>query len=142
MKTTLCNMTKYPKIFINCPWGRNHYDYDISDNIVTEKEVNNRNEFIEEFGIVRQKKLPIRLLEKLQKEGWTTEGGHKDDEMVHLLDHVECYYTGVKTKQHVLIYSPYNRPGMDKVKALFKSYSFYEFKPLYAKNATTFVRVF
>ena len=142
MKTSLCNMTNYPKIFKDCPWGRIQYDCDASNNIIKEEQINNRNEFVEEFSIVRQKVLPEKHLKKLQKQGWRHAEGHIDGEMCCLLDHIECYYTGVKTKKHVLIYSPYRARGDTSVVETFNKYGFNEYKPLYADNATTFVRVF
>lgn len=131
-------LTKYPKIFDNVYWG--HFKFE-PDEDETKEIINNRNEFIEEFSIVRQKKILVRHLKKLHKQGFPTDIFDHSNEMSGLVDHRECYYTGKVTRKHILIYSPYCK-NEDEITEFFVNYGFNEYKPLYAGNARTFVRVF
>ena len=130
------NKTNYPKIFQNVYWGGHMHD---TKSIITEDQYKNRNEFVQEFGISRQKDLPYKLESKLVKEGFIVPGGNP------ILDHEECYYTEKESEKYILIYSPYctaEDKDYEKIIEFYNNFGFNVYKSLYAKNATTFIRIF
>jgi len=125
--------TKYPKIF-SCYWGNFPYRND-DKSWITDEIIENRNKFVEEFEITRRKDIPIRLNTFLGEYGLY--GGRRK-----YYDHVETYYT--KTKQHIIIISPYldNKfEDYDEIIRFFEKGEFKLYNKLYSMGAYTFIRV-
>lgn len=122
--------TKYPKIF-NCYWGAFQYSNDALG--ITDEIIENRNKFVEEFDIKREKSIPIKLDKYLGNYGFYYNQGYYNS----YYDHVETYYT--KNKDHIIIISPYF--CNDDLTKFFKKRGYIEYNKLYSDGAFTFIRV-
>ena len=127
----LYERTRYPKIFKGSYWGGHIQDHPGDDEVIE-----NRNQFIPEYGITRRISDVPQYIRKILG----TYGGIKNS----LLDHIEVYYN-FNAKQYIIIVSPYIWPerneDWEKAIEYFSSNNFKLYKPLYAKSASTFIRV-
>lgn len=128
MTTSLYNYqyTQYPNIFKNVYWG--HFKEPIEKNIIE-----NRNNFIKEFDIIKKKD----LTKKLDNFGW------EESDNDRMFDHRECYID--KNGNYILIISPYAVINQGEIRrsdiylSLIQK-GFIVYDRLYANSATTFIK--
>lgn len=124
--------TKYPKIF-SCYWG--NFNYSNLALGITDEIIDNRNKFVEEFEITRSKSISDKLNRFLGDYGLYGTNNHN-------YDHVETYYT--KTKQHIIVVSPYlstDRSDYEEIVKYFEKGEFKLYNKLYNTGACTFIRI-
>lgn len=121
-KQTHGDFTKYPKIFARAYWSAFQGE--------AKKEINdNRNDFVEEFGIKGHYKMPKYMYKRLE---------HLMDHNTKLkIDHIETYKTN--DNECVIINSPYYVTQQDEEALLSNGYV--KYKPLYTNDAVTFIYV-
>lgn len=124
-------LTEYPKIYKNVYWGNFK---DTINKINDEKNIiENRNNFIREFNIVRTK----NLIKKYNNFGW------EESDNDRMFDHSESYID--KDKNYILVVSPYyvvNKAEIHKPEVLefLTQRGFIMYDRLYANSATTFIK--
>jgi hypothetical protein len=127
----LYERTKYPNIFKGSYWGGH-----IQDSVGDEEVIENRNQFVTEYGIRRRVSDVPQYIRKILG----TYGGRNNN----LLDHIEVYYNFNK-KQYVVIVSPYICPercdDWEKALEYFSLNQFILYKNLYSKSAATFIKI-
>ena len=121
------DLTRYPKIFKNCYWGNFTFTKN-TNTTLTPTIIENRNRFVEEFSVRREKDLPQRIIKQI---GFKDYLARQDG-----LDHIEYYYT--TTKQHIIVTSPYAIKLKDEI---LEKYQLTLYKKLYAADAVTYIRI-
>jgi hypothetical protein len=122
VKNYYCNMTEYPKIFKNVYWG----NFDNETDKLEQNIIENRNNFVKEFEIVRVKNIPQKYHKYYNFEKRYNE--NKD-----FFDHVEEYKT--KNNDYLVICSPYYNQD-----ELAKKLGYRKYKPLYSLGAFTYIK--
>lgn len=116
--------TKYRKIFNDTYWG----NFKDEHNDLKQEIIDNRNAFVEEFGICARYNMPnymhVRHRQRLALKP-------------NLIDHVETYKT--KNKKCVIVNSPYNVGPENEARLIEMGYM--KYKPMYGGDSTTFVFV-
>jgi hypothetical protein len=115
-------MTEYPKIFKNVYWG----NFDNKTDKLEQNIIENRNNFVKEFEIVRVKNIPQKYHKYYNFEKRYNE--NKD-----FFDHVEEYKT--KNNDYLVICSPYYNQD-----ELAKKLGYRKYKPLYSLGAFTYIK--
>jgi len=126
--------TKYPKLFEHTYWGTMQ-----DNNFFASTEVfENRNKFVEEFCIKKDRKNTGRRLPKRINE-YLWEGMNNG---VGLFDHTEIYEAGDTNTNNwywVIIISPYNCYSIEHQREL-DLHGFKPYKSLYRLGVSTFVK--
>lgn len=112
--------TKYPELFKKTYWG----SFTIDNSDVTNDIFNNRNKFIEKFGIIKRNKLP-QYIEKIIEE-------YRKN--IHL-DHIECYKT--QDNHYIIVSSHYGDIHKDN----YEQEGWIEYDKLYTTNAWTYIKI-
>lgn len=126
-----CEFTKHPKLYKDTPWGytKPHSEYDISDEIVT-----NRNNFPNMSFVTSFVSFPPEYIKE------ETYQSHGDNRNKIYIDHREIYkqYNG----DHVAILSPYyNENNKQDIIDEAKKDGWEEIPKMYSKNALSFMKV-
>jgi len=116
--------TKYRKIFEPTYWGSFKDDH----NGLTQEVIDNRNAFVEEFGVCAWYNMPNymcdRHAQRLAREH-------------NLIDHVETYKT--RNKKCVIVNSPYHVGPENETRLIEMGYM--KYNKMYSGDSTTFVFV-
>jgi len=119
--------TKYAPIYKNTYWGgfKLHQCESITNEII-----NNRNLFIEDYNIIKNRMRPPLYI---NKEHSNEHGGYLNN-----FDHVECYMDD--NDNYVLISSPYYSNG-DQYDLFYIGLGWTRIYPLYSIYAATYVKI-
>ena len=120
----VAELTKYPKIFKNIYWGVS--DSEGNEGPSSDEIIENRNAFVEEFNIIRTKRILKTIDEDLNL------GNYNE------FDHIESYYT--IDKKNIIISSPYSPADKDGEFHLKKGFT--QYKKLYHKDADTYIKIY
>jgi len=120
-KKNFADKTYRPDIYKNTYWG--NFDFIDSFQTFSQTIITNRNKFIPEYNIIKCPTPPKYITD------------HLADRLGIRYDHVEYY----KTKDnYIIISSPYNYCNHDEA---YESRGFKKIYPLYAMNATTYIKI-
>lgn len=116
--TYYCERTKHRKIFAGSYWGA--FKCEISQSII-----DNRNEFVEEFGIKSYYHMPKYMDRRFEHM--------MDRNNPRMFDHIETYKT--KDNKCVIVNSPYHTTEQTEQKL--NELGYVKYKPLYSDDNGT-----
>jgi hypothetical protein len=120
--TYYCERTKHRKIFAGSYWGA--FKCEIDQSII-----DNRNEFVEEFGIKSYYHMPKYMDKRLEHM--------MDRNNSKMFDHIETYKT--KDNKCVIVNSPYHVTEQTEQKL--NELGYVEYKPLYGESTKTYIYI-
>ena len=125
----LYTLTKYPNIFKGSYWGVHRNDRN------DDEVIENRNKFVEEFGIKRRVDKVPEYIERIV-------GYYElycDEKPSRLYYNYEVYYTA--NKQYIIVMSPYFIPDWSEMKQFYEGMGYSVYPHLYSKSTATFIKI-
>jgi len=131
--------TKYPKVFKKCYWGTHFSDEHLSPEIIA-----NRNELKETFDLkycTKNMKMKISEQMKIRMDGDGNKIPRSQYKSAWFYDRewFKSHHEAYKTETGAL--SLFSGHVEEKLEATIKKHGYFEWKPVYALNQRTFIKI-